>query len=297
MTSNHNNIVNSYFGDLIDIPVYPRLLHETSGFPNYTSPPTSNAICLTPENYRLDNIIHAGRKADADGLCNSLDPNTCQILFHPDEQRFETSKIGVIFYGGAFVDPRAYSPLAVDLAKDYGLPVTIPIFNRDLASYQICESGRVRLASLAFPHVEKWIFAGHSMGGTAAVKDVASLLERNETEKIGGLAIIASYVPQESSCGRVDFSDMAFPAAIVSGTLDGIINMTNWEHNHNLLPVDDTFRMDILGGNHGYFGDYDDSERESIFGSNDGVATIPASLQQDLTVLAIVHVVSRVGLP
>ena len=271
--------------------------------PDYTSPPTQNAIDATPYPYKDDYVIDYARDASEANLCMELDPSACQIIFEPGYQFEDSSSpsLGVLFYGGALVDPRGYSPLAKDLSERYGMAVSIPIFHNDIA-FSGCTSDRIELARLAFPTVEKWIMAGHSMGGIGVMSEVWSALSSEEDESgiadiIGGFALIASYVRQDVGCGATDFTNHSIPTASISGSLDGVINIENWSVGQSLLPKNDSFHMVIPGANHGNFGSYDYSLRKTILGQNDGNATIPKQIQHDLTVTAIMHVVARAGIP
>jgi hypothetical protein len=255
--------------------------------PDYTSPPLDDALEATPEAYRSNEVIDAARAAAASGNCTA-DTNRCQIPFEPTG--FEKSKVGVIFYGGALVDPRSYSPLAKMIATRYGLPVIVPIFNKDLAfTFGSCDSGRIPLAQAEFDFVEKWILAGHSFGGIAAFAD--AWIRLNDTA-VAGLVMIAADIQQNLGCG--EFSTTDLPMAAVTGSLDGILNMTRWELNKRFLS-NSTLFVDIFGGNHGQFGSYNYSERASLLGQVDGVALIPPHVQWDLTVASIYHVASRTG--
>ncbi len=289
------------YEDMLDfIPDFSSSLRYVRVIPeNFTSPPTEKGLCLTPEAYRSDEVIDAARKFDQEGLCGTVDPDVCQILFQPDDELFEASSIGVLFFGGASVDPRAYSPIASALSDKYGIPVSIPIFHRDLAYHLVCESDRLDLASLAFPQVKRWVLAGHSMGGAAAIKEMASLLKNNRFDKIGGLVPIGSSLGQNSICGEVDFSSFDFPVAIVTGSADEVTKSNIGAESYEKIsfPFNETFNLEIFGANHGGFGEYDTSSRKEIFGSTYGNATIPPSLQQEFTVAAIVHVASRIALP
>ena len=53
--------------------------------------------------------------------------------------------------------------------------------------------------------------------------------------------------------------------------------------------------MTVIGGNHGNFGSYNDTERRTVLGQNDGNPTIPQYLQIDMVVMGIMSVVSRAG--
>lgn len=243
--------------------------------------------------YRDDAVIDAGREADANGTCFE-DISACQIPFVPS---VDSPRVGVVFYGGGLVDPRGYSPIAKDLAERYGIAVALQIFDSDVAlDFGSCDTGRVKLASELFPSVEKWTLAGHSLGGVAAQVDTWSA--RNDTDtKIGGLALLGSYVGPGAGCGEITFASTNLPMASVNASLDLIINSTNFQSGQALLPVNDTFHMEILGGNHGQFGSYDASERFEVLGQIDGNATIPETVQLDLSASAIAHVASRMGIP
>ena len=111
---------------------------------------------------------------------------------------------------------------------------------------------------------------------------------------IGGMVLLGSYV--NPICGQ-DFSELNLPTAVVQTELDGVINKTNVQAYSVYLPSNDTFSFEIKGGNHKGFGFYNDTLRTPILGQNDGEATIPEKVQQDLSVGAILHVASRMGLP
>lgn len=277
--------------------------------PDYTSPPLPEAIDATPDAYRADDIIQAGRDLDAAGSCigelGIENANACHIIFTPpalldsDEGGDSSGKVGVIFFGGALVDPRGYSPLMKMLSDTYNLPVVVPIFTGDMAfKFGVCETGRLGPAKSIFPHVEKWIFAGHSFGGIAAYNDIwAMTQQRNDTDAIGGVVMIGSYVRQDLGCGMSDFSTDDWdwlPFASISASEDGIVNATNFEAGKSLLPMEDStnnFRNVVIeGGNHGYFGTYDYSERETLLFQFDGNATITRVEQQELTAEVIAEI-------
>ncbi|CAN0097507.1 unnamed protein product, partial [Heterosigma akashiwo] len=273
---------------------------------NYTSPPTIEALEATPKEWRNGSLLAFARTADADGSCSSLDPRRCQILFAPlTTSSLNTSaKIGVLFYGGALVDPRSYSPIAKSLSEKYGFAVAIPVFSKDLATIgPKCQTGRVELAAAAFPGVEKWVLGGHSMGGIAAQFDLFTAVSRNQAEHIGGLFLLGSYVQEkddvDSSCGQVDLSMFDLPAAAVTASNDRVVDRTGWEKGKKYLPANNTFYLHILGGNHSQFGSYDTSGRYAALGDYgvDGNATVPELVQRALSIDAIVHVASRMGIP
>lgn len=276
--------------------------------PDYTSPPLDSAIAATPDPYKDDAYLDMIRESARNRTC-SADIMGCQMLFDPPKEAIESKigvKIGAIIYGGALVDPRAYSVMARDLANNYGFAVSIPIFENDVAFLGCDGTDRIPLAAWAFPYVEKWVLVGHSMGGIGLQTDVLTSMSssQNDTETaggggvganpIGGMVLLASYV--NPICGQ-DFSDLNLPTAIISTQLDGVMNKTNFEAYKKYLPSNDTFSFEIQGGNHKGFGYYNDTLRTPILGQNDGDATIPEQVQQNLGVGAILHVASRMGLP
>jgi hypothetical protein len=278
--------------------------------PTFTSPPSELALLHTPQAFRSDAAIDEMRSAALAGMCSSgdgsdgscLSPyrNFCHIPFVPDANRFGKSPIGVVFYGGGLVDPRAYSPLAATLTERYGLPVVIPVFGNDMAfNASSCLSGRLSMAQADFDGVEKWVLVGHSFGGVAASVDLWLSLQGKgdvDIDSIAGLVMLAADVQSTTGCGPIDFSRTTIPMASVLASEDRVLNFTRFNINRGNFPANDTFYLNILGGNHGGFGDYDDTEFAALFNQNDGIATIPKAVQWDISTAAIYHVASRAGL-
>jgi hypothetical protein len=287
------------FATIVSLIGAPRHLQT---LPDYTSPPLEEAISYTPLEFRDDAAVDAARDLAAAGNCTVANPTACQMLFPPAQGAIDsgTAKVGVLFYGGALVDPRGYSPIAAKLSQEYGFAVSIPIFANDLA-FSGCDSGRIPLAAAAFPDIEKWVLAGHSFGGIAAQADLWSLMNDSLTfpSSIAGLVLVASYIRQDLGCGDIDFSGTSMPAASIMASLDGIINQETATEERKWLPTNTTFDLNIFGGNHGYFGTYDYSERSTLLPQFDGSAIITRAVQQDLTMGAIANVAARssVGLP
>jgi hypothetical protein len=252
------------------------------------------AIDATPAAYQSNETIDAARSLDAAGQCvgdkAKDNAEACQIKFVPERNESST---GVIFFSGALVDPRGYSPLMAMLSDAYNLPVSVPIFDGDMSyKFGTCESGRLAQAQYAFPSVQKWIFIGHSLGGIAAFNDVWAMAGRNETDAIGGLVLLASYVRQDLGCGASDFSGDEWswlPLASISASEDGVVNATNFAEGQVFLPTNSTkfINETIEGGNHGGFGSYDYSERYELLGQTDGNATITNEEQQTQTSIII----------
>ena len=289
---------------MVDLHLLPTLL-AAGGFQSSrhlqelpdSSPPLKIAIEATPEIFRDDAYLDRIREVAVNGTC-SADITGCQMLFPPAPEAVNsgTAKLGVIFYGGGLVDPRSYSVLAKELSESYGLAVSIPIFDSDIAYLGCPGTGRIPLAAAAFPEVEKWVLAGHSMGGIGAQYDLWNT--NNETDHLlGGLVLLGSYIRPGIGCGNITFAQTNIPMASVSGELDGVVNRPRFDEGQAYLSNNDTLLIDVMGGNHGYFGHYDYSLRTLTLGQNDGEAVIPRKVQMDLSIGAIIHVASRMGLP
>lgn len=268
--------------------------------PNYTSPPLDIAIAATPAKFRNDTYLNLIREAAGENDCEDNGAmENCQMLFSSPYQNSSSgaSQIGIVLYGGALVDPRSYSVMAKTLSERYGFVVSIPIFANDVAYLGCNGTHRIPLAMKAFPEVEKWVLVGHSMGGVGAQVDLWNEVNAEEKKnKIGGMVLLASNIRQDFGCGEIDFSETNIPMAGVSASLDMVLNSTNSQAGVHFFPVNDTLYIDIIGGNHGYFGYYNYSLRTPILGQNDGNATVPRAVQLDLTVGAIANVAARMGL-
>mgnify|MGYP005845354565 CR=1 FL=1 len=263
---------------------------------NFTSPPTKAAMAATPLLYRGDEFIVNARNLSSLNLCSDDSyESRCHIAFAPSKD-WSTSRVGIIFHGAARVDPRSYSPL-MDLISDrYGIPGVVTIFESDLTLRTgACRTFRLRLAKTEFPEVEKWIFAGHALGGVAAANDVwANKFGPNSSDtadSVGGLVLLAADV-QSIGCGVVDFLGTGFPLAMVTASEDQILNRTRFAANRRLAS-NQTFFVDIFGGNHDQFSSFNASLRFENLGRQDGTPKILPEVQWDLTAAAIYNVAAR----
>jgi len=259
---------------------------DGGGFmPKFSSrPPTPLALSYTPEQFRDDDVIESMKQADQAGNCTveSYSEDTmysyCHITFPPPQtDDEEDAKVGVILYPGGLVDPRSYSVIAKLLSEQYGFVTVIPVFYDDIALDVMppftCSSGRLELAELEFPSVEKWVLAGHSLGGVAAASDLWAAItnvETKDTTKAGGLALLASYISEDGvpACGNnVDFSSTGIPMASVTGSEDQVLPWEDWYDSQHLLS-NHTQWTDIYGGVHEQFGSYivsdDDEDKETL---------------------------------
>lgn len=92
----------------------------------------------TPEAYRSDEYVDMARSMAGAGNCTLMEGERCHIPFVPDPSNWETSKVGVMLYGGGLVDTRGYSVLAVTMVRtmtrrelrSWVKSMTIPRFHR-----------------------------------------------------------------------------------------------------------------------------------------------------------------------
>lgn len=180
---------------------------------------------------------------------------------------------GLIFYPGGRVDPRSYAPTARAIAEQ-GYPVVIVPMPLNLA---VLGSGKAVDVTAAFPEVERWAIAGHSLGGAMAANFIKS-----NPEAMDGLALWASYPASgDDLSGR---SDLA--ATSIYGTADGVADMADVLGGQPRLPAA-TVWVPIEGGNHAQFGWYGPQ-------SDADVATISREEQQAQIIAATLALLEQI---
>ena len=177
------------------------------------------------------------------------------VVFTPEG---DVPRVGLVLYPGGRVDPRAYAPLAREVA-DRGYLVVVPPMTLNLA---VLSPDRADEVIAAYPEIDSWAMAGHSLGGSMAARYT---LENTGT--IGALTLLASY-PGSAD----DLSDIDIDAVSAYGTRDGILDPDTFTESVDLLPHDAAF-VEIEGGNHAQFGSYGPQ-------AGDAGATISAEDQQ-----------------
>lgn len=166
--------------------------------------------------------------------------------------------IGIIFYPGGRVEPEAYTPLLSEIARagyqvvNVPMPLNLAIFGGDRAD-------EVRAA---FPGIEHWIMAGHSLGGVMA----ASYAYENQ-DVVEGLILYGSLPAGDALAGT------NLPVLSVYGSEEG--SASQIAASTALLPDNARF-VRLEGGNHAQFGDYGPQ-------AGDGEAAIGVEVQQALT--------------
>jgi len=182
------------------------------------------------------------------------------ITFEPNGAEPEA---GVIFYPGGKVEAEAYAPLLRQLAEEELLvvvakmPFHLAVFDADAAETIMVQEN----------DIEDWYLAGHSLGGV-----MASSFAADQSEEVAGLILLASYPSG-------DLTDAPFPVLSIYGSEDAVLNRASYQEAQAKLP-DDYTEVELVGGNHGQFGDYGPQ-------AGDGAATLSADQQQQQTVEAI----------
>ncbi len=184
----------------------------------------------------------------------------------------DASKVGVLIYPGGRVDARSYAPLALSVAEEGYTVVLVPM-RLNLA---VLSPERGIAAMAAHPGVERWVIAGHSLGGTVACSFAA-----NHPEQVSGLVLLAAYPSARTSLANLDM-----PAVSMVGSEDAIVDQHEIGSSLSRLPVG-TQLVPVTGGNHAQFGSYGEQQ-------GDGAATITPAEQEGEAANAILHVASRV---
>jgi predicted alpha/beta-hydrolase family hydrolase len=177
---------------------------------------------------------------------------------------------GLVLYGGARVDPRAYAVLAEQIAAQ-GYRVVVLKCPFDL---------QVLCPDAAAAHVDDsmpWAVGGHSLGGVAASSYAGSHPE------VDGLVLWASF-PVSDISGRTDLETTS-----ITGSADGHSTPAKVDERRPLLPAGTEY-VEIPGAIHSFFGDYG-------LQPGDGTPTIDRETAQQQIVAATVALLERISDP
>lgn len=186
----------------------------------------------------------------------------------PDAGR---APFGIVVYPGGLVEPEAYAAPFAELAAS-GVPVVIVRMPLNLAVFGWRRIERA-LDDRLHASADRWVLAGHSLGGAMAARWVQ---RRNPTADltVSGLIFLAAY-PAESDAFESAGADEPLILSIWAEH-DGLATESDRIETSTRLP--DTARIAIIeGGNHAGFGSYGPQD-------GDGVATITSEEQwQEMT--------------
>lgn len=182
------------------------------------------------------------------------------IVFKPVVDFYNT---GIIFYPGAAVAPESYAPLMHAIAEE-GYLCVVAKMPLNFAFMEVNVADGIRND---YRNIADWYMAGHSLGGS-----MAAVYTEDNSEQIKGLILLASYSTEDLNDKRIDVLS-------IYGSLDGILNMGNYEEYKENLPADMT-EVVITGANHANYGNYGEQ-------NGDGIAKICTEDQQARTKEAI----------
>jgi pimeloyl-ACP methyl ester carboxylesterase len=199
--------------------------------------------------------------------CITVEDGEALLRFQPCRAR----PVGLVFFPGSLVDPRAYAPFLRSVAEAGHPAVLVKLPSRgyvtDLASkpgvYQagkVVESGR-------------WVIGGHSKGGFYAAEYAGWNPSAGGAR---GLILVGTTQPRD-----LDLSHLAIPVTKILATRDGIAPLERARRNAAKLPPGTRWVL-ISGGNHSQF-----AHCGFLFG--DRFAAISRDQQQRELVAAVVQ--------
>ena len=156
---------------------------------------------------------------------------------------------GLIFYPGARVDARSYSPYARAIAENGYLAVIVPM-PINMAALGINRASEV---IESFPEIGHWAICGHSVGGAMA----ANFVYKNPSA-VEGLVILSSY-PAASN----DLSARDLKVASIYETVDSKPVYKKIDPHRSFLPPDTNY-VPIEGACHAQFGWYGLQKNENV---------------------------------
>lgn len=178
---------------------------------------------------------------------------------------------GLIIYPGGRVDARAYAPAAHAIAGE-GYQVVIVPMPLNLAFF---DANAATAVIAAYPHIEQWAIAGHSLGGAMAAQ-----YAYDQPDMVDGLALWAAYPAENANLSGYDLDVVS-----IYGTEDGLASLADVEKAKDLLPADVQW-WPITGGNHAQFGWYGAQ-------SGDNPATIDRATQQAQIIEATLNLLNN----
>lgn len=184
--------------------------------------------------------------------------------------KVDSTKVSLLFFPGALVQPEAYAPFLKDLAmKGYSSYIQkIP--------FRIAITDNMEEKALADAYSKinssidtKWVIMGHSRGGRMAANYSAKY-----PDSISGLVLMGTTHPKEKDLTNLDIHVLK-----ISASEDGLASPKEIKQFSSNLPATTEFIM-IEGANHSQFGYYG-------FQLGAGEATISREEQQRITQLEI----------
>ena len=193
------------------------------------------------------------------------------VVFRPRSTEPDTA---LVFYPGAYCDPRGYAEPLSRIAAAGFLVVAVPMpFNVAVLNIDAMDD-----VQRAFPGIRRWFIGGHSLGGAMAAK-----YAKANPDNLAGLIIWDSHPSDADTLVDVDF-----PVALIHRADEQGVPPTLYQEKLHLFPESAAI-TGVRGGNHMNFGNF----IVPAEGYQDVEASIPARRQQDIVVKATVAALSR----
>lgn len=189
-------------------------------------------IYLSTGSYAPDEDAAAALASSENYTITEYDDGT--LVFVPPQP-----KVGLIFYPGGKVESQAYASLMAAFARENVLCVLLSM-PFDLAVFDVSAADGMQEA---YPEIDHWYLAGHSLGGAMAASYAAE-----HTEEYEGLFLLAAYSTE-------DLSDSDLAVVSLYGSEDLVLNRDKYAEYRANLP-EATLEYVIEGGCHAWFGSY-----------------------------------------
>lgn len=185
----------------------------------------------------------------------------------------------LVFLCGGGVGAEAYAPLLRPLAEaGYAVHIVrLPYRLAPLEGHKRAAVQRVRNVIADNSAIERWVVAGHSLGGALATR-----LAADPPAELAAVVLIGTSHPKE-----LDLSGSPLAFTKVFAGNDGVATPEMIDATRGLLPAA-TLWVEIEGGNHSQFGHYG----HQLF---DGTATLSRQRQQEITRGALLRALQGVA--
>ncbi len=180
---------------------------------------------------------------------------------------------GIMFYPGGKAEPAAYAPILRNLAARGFLVVMIPM-PLNLALLAPERAGKVMPR---FPEIQKWVLAGHSLGGVMA----AEYVDRHPGQ-LAGLVLLAAYPANFS-----DLSGQSLPVLLIAGSADVLTTPADIDEARHRLPPTTSY-LEVAGGDHWNFGNFAPGQATATISREEQQANVLDAMQAFLDAVASV---------
>ncbi|MDC7125608.1 MAG: alpha/beta hydrolase [Spirochaetales bacterium] len=171
----------------------------------------------------------------------------------------ETSTTGLLFYPGGLVDNHAYNDLLAQFSEEAGIKCVVVKMPANLAVFAI-NSGIKRCEE--HPDIEKWIIAGHSLGGAMAASTV-----NKYSDFYSGIIFMDSYPADSVSLKNWEGCVLSLFSSIEKISDEERMNKTlslippaTWLTEDERSYPEESSNYSVIhcinGGSHSYFGSY-----------------------------------------